>query len=91
MSRAWHDRPISPMDTAVYWTEYAAKHPSFTFRTAAADVPCYQYMNLDVAAVLLVIFSIYIALLGALLKKCCRSKKVSKTTTKTDKKKSKRA
>lgn len=51
MSKAWHDRPISAMDTAIFWTEYAARHSNFTFRTAAADVPTYQYLNLDVALI----------------------------------------
>ncbi|KAJ8719643.1 hypothetical protein PYW08_011818 [Mythimna loreyi] len=91
VSRAWHDRPMSPMDTAVYWTEYAAKHPNFTFRAAAADVPFYQYINLDVALVLIAMFSIYLLLLRAIIKKCCGSKKIVKTTAKTEKKKSKRA
>ncbi|KAL0878883.1 hypothetical protein ABMA27_003893 [Loxostege sticticalis] len=48
-SKAWHDRPLSPMDTAIYWIEYAARNANFTFRTPAADVPMYQYINLDIA------------------------------------------
>ncbi|CAH0686208.1 unnamed protein product [Spodoptera exigua] len=88
VSKAWHDRPISPMDTAVYWTEFAAKHPNFTFRTAAADVPFYQYINLDVAAVLITIFILNIVALRIVINKCRSNKKV---TTKTEKKKAKRA
>lgn len=93
MSRAWHDRPMSPLDTAIHWTEFAAKHPSFTYRTPAADVPFYQYINLDVALVLIAIFSVNVVLLGALIKICCGSKKTTKTkaNTKTEKKKTKRA
>ncbi|KAJ8720262.1 hypothetical protein PYW07_012305 [Mythimna separata] len=91
VSRAYHDRPMSPMDTAIYWTEYAAKHSNFNFRTPAADVPFYQFINLDVALVLIAMFSIYVVLVSALIKKCCCSKKVVKTTGKTEKKKSKRA
>ncbi|XP_063828978.1 UDP-glucosyltransferase 2-like [Ostrinia nubilalis] len=50
-SKAWHDRPLSPMDAAVYWIEYAARNRNFTLRTPAADVPLYQYINLDIALV----------------------------------------
>lgn len=39
------------MDTAIYWIEYAARNANFTFRTPAADVPMYQYINLDIALV----------------------------------------
>ncbi|CAH2041366.1 unnamed protein product, partial [Iphiclides podalirius] len=49
VSKAWHDRPMPPLDTAIYWTEFAARYSNLTFRTAAADVPWYQYTNLDVA------------------------------------------
>lgn len=63
ISKAWHDRPMPPLDTAVYWTEYVARHPQFTFRTAAADTPFYQYMQLDVtlvfAAFFLIIYGLY--------------------------------
>nr|WEU75332.1 uridine diphosphate-glycosyltransferases 42J1 [Glyphodes pyloalis] len=54
MSRAWHDRPLTPMQTAVYWIEYAARNGDLTFRTKAADVPLYQYLNLDIALVFIV-------------------------------------
>ncbi|XP_052742279.1 uncharacterized protein LOC112052352 [Bicyclus anynana] len=52
LSKAWRDRPISPMDSAIYWTEFAARHKNFTFRAAAADVPLNQYLCLDILAVL---------------------------------------
>lgn len=61
LQRAWHDRPLPPMDTAVYWTEYAARNANFTFRSAAADVPLYQYLNLDVAFVFILMFVTLIA------------------------------
>ncbi|CAG4945780.1 unnamed protein product [Parnassius apollo] len=54
LSQAWHDRPISAMESAVYWTEFAARYHNFTFRTPAADVPFYQYMLLDIFFILFV-------------------------------------
>ncbi|KAG7302056.1 hypothetical protein JYU34_013510 [Plutella xylostella] len=52
ISRAWHDQPLSPMDSAIFWTEYAARHTNITYRTRAADVPTYQYLNLDILSIL---------------------------------------
>ncbi|XP_037293501.1 UDP-glucosyltransferase 2-like [Manduca sexta] len=52
LSKAWHDRPMSAMDSAIYWTEFAAKYRNLTFRSPSADVPLYQYMYIDVILVL---------------------------------------
>ncbi|XP_060804205.1 UDP-glucosyltransferase 2 [Amyelois transitella] len=73
LSKAWHERPLSPLDTAVFWTEFAAKHSKFTFRTAAADVPFYQYINLDVYTILTLIAMLPVIAVWIL---CCRTKKV---------------
>nr|XP_026493893.1 UDP-glucuronosyltransferase 2B18-like [Vanessa tameamea] len=67
LSEAWHDRPISAMDSAVYWAEFAAQHHNFTFRTPAADVPLYQYVCLDILSVLIVLFLIFIGVSKTLL------------------------
>ncbi|XP_059045118.1 uncharacterized protein LOC131840922 [Achroia grisella] len=75
LSRAWHDRPMSPLDTAVYWTEYAARNSKFTFRTAAADVPLYQYLNLDIAFVFLIVFAVLIVKVTLIRSICCSKKK----------------
>lgn len=50
------------MDSAIFWTEFAARNSHLTFRSPAADVPLYQYFNLDIIAIftviLLVLFKI---------------------------------
>lgn len=44
---------MSPMDTAVYWVEYVARHKGAPhMKTAAVDMPLYQYLLLDVLAFL---------------------------------------
>lgn len=53
LSKAWHDRPQSAMDSAVYWTEYAARHKNINLKSSAIGVPLYKYAGLDVLAVLL--------------------------------------
>ncbi|XP_065199766.1 UDP-glucosyltransferase 2-like [Planococcus citri] len=53
-SKIFKDRPMSPLDEAVYWTEYVIKHQGAPhLRTTAADMPLYQYLLLDVLVVLL--------------------------------------
>lgn len=48
------DRPMSPMETAMYWTEYVLRHKgAHHLRTAAVDMPWYEYFCVDVALILL--------------------------------------
>nr|CAD7577320.1 unnamed protein product [Timema californicum] len=63
VSRAFQDRPMLPMDTAIYWTEYVVRHrgaPLLHF--AGADLSLHQYLLLDVVAVLAV-FAIIVNLI----------------------------
>nr|CAD7588238.1 unnamed protein product [Timema genevievae] len=54
VARAFRDRPLSAMDTAIYWIEYIIRHKgAHHLRSAAADLPWYQILLLDVIAVLL--------------------------------------
>lgn len=51
-----HDRPIKPLDTAVYWIEYAARNGRCEhFRSAALDLAWYQRALLDIAVFLIAI------------------------------------
>lgn len=55
VSQRFRDRPLSPLDTAIYWIEYVIKHKgAFFMQTAAVKMPLYQYLLLDVIAFLLV-------------------------------------
>ncbi|XP_065220400.1 UDP-glucosyltransferase 2-like isoform X2 [Planococcus citri] len=58
-SNIFKDRPTSALDEALYWTEYVLKHRGAPhLRTAAADMPFYQYFLLDVLGfVLLIVIS----------------------------------
>ncbi|XP_026290580.2 UDP-glucosyltransferase 2-like [Frankliniella occidentalis] len=50
------DRPRSAMDEAVWWTEYVVRHRGARhLRPLGADLPLYQYLLLDVAAVVLAV------------------------------------
>ncbi|XP_063226038.1 UDP-glycosyltransferase UGT5-like [Bacillus rossius redtenbacheri] len=53
LSRLMKDRPDSPLERAVFWTEYVIRHRGAPhLRSAAADLPWHQYLLLDVACFL---------------------------------------
>nr|AVT42226.1 UDP-glucuronosyltransferase 328B1 [Lissorhoptrus oryzophilus] len=53
LSERFRDRIVSPLQTAVYWVEYVAKYNGAKhIRSAAVDMPFYQYFLLDVIAFL---------------------------------------
>ena len=68
VSELYKDRPMSAMDTSIYWIEYVIRHKGAShLRSAAVHLPLYQYLLLDVIAFLLavlfsVIFFIYYVL-----------------------------
>lgn len=75
---------MPPLETAIYWVEYVARHKGAHFmKTAAVNMPFYQYYLLDVIAfvvtVLLMFFSaIYLFLRFVLTKFGMLSKKTVK-------------
>ncbi|XP_021912896.1 uncharacterized protein LOC110826504 [Zootermopsis nevadensis] len=53
VSRIYRDQPLTPLDQAVFWTEYVIRHKGAPhMRSAALDLTWYQYFLLDVIAVL---------------------------------------
>ncbi|XP_066998493.2 UDP-glycosyltransferase UGT5 [Anabrus simplex] len=64
LSQLFRDRPHSAMETAIFWTEYIIRHGGAPhLRSAAVDMPLYQYLLLDVLLVLLLGVGIVIATL----------------------------
>lgn len=56
ISTIFHDRPMSALDTAVYWVEYVIRHKgAHHLRTAAVNLTWYQYLLLDVILFLITI------------------------------------
>lgn len=71
------DRPLPPLDLAVFWTEFVIRHKGAShLRVAAHDLNCFQYHSLDVAAfLLLIVITVVWACLKCCLfctRKCCR-------------------
>lgn len=66
ISEEFKDRPLSAMDTAVYWVEYVIRHKGAPrLQSAAKQLAWYQYYLLDV---ILILFGIPLILLIAVVK-----------------------
>ncbi|PSN55494.1 UDP-glucuronosyltransferase 2A3 [Blattella germanica] len=69
-ARIFRDRPQSALETAIFWTEYVIRHGGAPhLRSAAVDLPTYQYLLLDVIAVMLGSFLVIIFLAVFMLRK----------------------
>ncbi|XP_076275158.1 UDP-glycosyltransferase UGT5-like [Rhynchophorus ferrugineus] len=54
-SKLFHDRPMKPLDTAVYWMEYVVRNNGARhLRVGGINLPWYQYYLVDVALFVLV-------------------------------------
>jgi glucuronosyltransferase len=76
LSRIYRDQPFTPLEQAVYWTEYMIRHKGAPhLRSAVLDLAWYQYLLLDVTAVLAlavgsVVLIVYMTLRAVLGKIC---------------------
>ena len=82
-SKIFRDQPESPLERAVFWTEYVVRHGGAPhLRSAATRLAWYQLHLLDVAAVLLVTLLLLVLLLRAALRialrACCGDTKKDK-------------
>ncbi|KAH8294654.1 hypothetical protein KR018_000885, partial [Drosophila ironensis] len=73
MSLRYKDQPMSPLDTAIWWTEYVLRHKgALHMRVAGQDLGFFAYHSLDVIGTLLggaaVILVIVVTLLCKLAK-----------------------
>jgi glucuronosyltransferase len=63
-SKEFKDRPLSPLDTAVFWVEYVIRHNGAPqLRIVGADLPWYQYYLVDVAIILFISFFAFLTVL----------------------------
>lgn len=87
----FRDRPRSPSEEAVYWTEYIIRHGKDALRSPSVDLKWWQVENIDVYAI---ITAFILLTLGAanyvvylVFKKLIHRKKSSQQRTVTDSKK----
>uniref|UniRef100_A0A3Q3K1C5 UDP-glucuronosyltransferase n=1 Tax=Monopterus albus TaxID=43700 RepID=A0A3Q3K1C5_MONAL len=83
LSQIHLDRPVQPLDLAVFWTEFVIRHKGAThLRVAAHDLNWIQYHSLDVICFLVIILLtvIWVTLKTCLfcIHKCCRKATIKK-------------
>ncbi|MEQ2241337.1 hypothetical protein ILYODFUR_024305 [Ilyodon furcidens] len=82
LSRLHRDRPMSPMDTAIFWIEYVIRNKGAAhLQSAGFSLPWYSYFCLDVAVFFLAITgaSICSSVFACRVLCCRRSSKKRKT------------
>uniref|UniRef100_A0A1A7X8R1 UDP-glucuronosyltransferase n=3 Tax=Iconisemion striatum TaxID=60296 RepID=A0A1A7X8R1_9TELE len=83
LSRIHHDRPMSPMDEAVFWIEFTMRHKGAKhLRVQAHELTWYQYHSLDVLSfllsVVLLLLFILIKTCGFCFRRCCCRRKTKR-------------
>uniref|UniRef100_A0A8C6WYE4 UDP-glucuronosyltransferase n=1 Tax=Neogobius melanostomus TaxID=47308 RepID=A0A8C6WYE4_9GOBI len=74
LSQLHHDKPIEPLDSAVFWMEYVMRHKGAPhLRTESYRLPWYAYHSLDVTATILAMFLITLTMFYMLCKCLVRS------------------
>lgn len=88
MSNRYRDQPLTPLETAIYWTEYVARHKGAPhMRSAGLDLPFYAYHSFDVFAFLLaVIYFIWLLIKWSFRKLILRKSRENTTGDKSTKK-----
>jgi glucuronosyltransferase len=63
------DEPDNSLDRAVWWAEYIIRHKGTKhLRSAALDLAWYQYLLLDIVALIFLVFAIAVCILYISLK-----------------------
>ncbi|XP_075222127.1 UDP-glycosyltransferase UGT5-like isoform X2 [Lycorma delicatula] len=69
LSSITKDKPMSPVDTAVWWVEYVLRHKGAShLRPAVLDLTWYQYFMIDILIFVLAILFIIVYLLNFIYK-----------------------
>ncbi|KAK0175099.1 hypothetical protein PV327_008879 [Microctonus hyperodae] len=72
-SKRFLDRPLSAIDTAIYWIEYAIRNGPGSLRSPAVDMSWWQVALLDVYAFLTLTFITISYLIVVILKFCFKT------------------
>lgn len=71
VSKRYRDQPMTPLETAIYWTEYVIRHRGAPhLRSASMDLGFVQYHNLDVF-LMLTLSSLVALVISWKVTKCC--------------------
>ncbi|KAM3602025.1 uncharacterized protein V6R79_023248 [Siganus canaliculatus] len=81
LSHLHRDKPMAPIDEAVFWVEYVMRHKGAPhLRTEAYKMPWYSYYSLDVLLVVLTVSSLVpLSMLSIFWFLCCRRRRNTKS------------
>lgn len=68
ISKLWHDRPQNVMDSAIYWTEYVARHDSAPLALPTQHRTWFENLQLDVSVTLFLLLSSLVSFCYVILK-----------------------
>ncbi|XP_063821561.1 UDP-glycosyltransferase UGT5-like [Ostrinia nubilalis] len=68
VSKLFHDRPMPVLDSAIYWTEYVARHRASPPSLPATRSAWFETLLLDVACFLIAIFALFVWLCSLVFK-----------------------
>ncbi|XP_028269791.1 UDP-glucuronosyltransferase 2A1-like [Parambassis ranga] len=79
LSSIHHDRPLSPLDEAVFWLEFTMRNKGAkNLRVAAHELTWYQYHSLDVLAFLFAVILLFMLIIvkscSFCFRRCCGRK-----------------
>ncbi|KAM6894881.1 UDP glucuronosyltransferase 5 family, polypeptide G1 [Lycodopsis pacificus] len=61
LSQLHRDRPMSPMDTAIFWIEYVIRNKGAAhLQSAGFNLPWYSYFCLDVAVLIMALIGVFV-------------------------------
>lgn len=76
ISGLFHDRPVKPLDYAVYWMEYVMRHKGADhLKVAGKKLPWYQYYMVDVFVIFCCGVLVSVWLLRQLVCKCMKRRR----------------
>lgn len=62
-SQIFKDRPIKPLDEALYWTEYVLRYNGAPhLRTKGSRLPWYQYLLMDVLLIVTITLIVFLTI-----------------------------
>ena len=72
LSRVFKDRPKTPQESVVYWTEYVIRNNGTSYLKAlGTDMPLYKYLMLDIIALTLFVTTSTVLVIYLMVTKMC--------------------
>ncbi|CAD7081071.1 unnamed protein product [Hermetia illucens] len=89
ISNLYRDQPTNPLDKAIYWVEYVARHKGAVhMHSAGQELNFIQYHNLDLFATIIIVLVIFLYLSKKVFRLVCKSRTQVTTPVKSRKEKS---